>query len=365
MSTAQAYRSQTSFIPSLEGLRAVAAFGIMLTHVAFQTGVRPDSILARFDFFVPVFFALSAYLLWRRHRDDHRWRRYYTKRALRILPAYWATVIGVFLLLPDAFGTRPATILANLTLTQIYVPAALAPGLTHLWSLCVEVAFYLVLPLIALALRRRTAQIRIALIIAVSLLSLGWSFLPFVMATPAPGLPNLQIFPISYICWFAIGMLAAELEDTARIPGPTWAYWILALVVAWIAAQPWFGPLGLVHPSPWEFLRRTLAGTLFGALVFLPVALGTAPRFLSSKLFQHLGTWSYGIFLWHVPMLSWAFPILGVPQFSGHFGLVLLVTTGLTIPLAAASYHFIERPAGNLSRIWTRIGGKAQVELSK
>ena len=63
-------------LPGLEGLRAVAAFGVILTHVAFQTGVDPatpvGAVLARFDFFVPVFFALSAFLLWRGHRTDRR-----------------------------------------------------------------------------------------------------------------------------------------------------------------------------------------------------------------------------------------------------------------------------------------------------
>ncbi|QGU01136.1 O-acetyltransferase OatA [Corynebacterium kalinowskii] len=350
MSTGQAYRASSSFIPSLEGLRAVAAFGIMLTHVAFQTGVRPDSILARFDFFVPVFFALSAFLLWRRYRMTADWRGYLWHRALRILPAYWLTVAGVFLLLPDAFGTGSAAVVANLFLAQIYVPDALAPGLTHLWSLCVEAAFYLVLPLIALALRRHQPRHRIALILTFSALSLGWSFLPFVVASPAPGMANLQIFPISYALWFAIGLIAAELEGRVFVPGPVWPYWVLALVVAWVAAQPWFGPLGLVHPTPGEFLRRVLAGAVFGALFFLPVAWGQRPGVLSSRTMRLLGAWSYGIFLWHVPMLSWVFPLLGILPFSGNFWLVLLVTVLLTVPVAAASYYFVERPVARWGR---------------
>lgn len=349
MLTAQSYREPSAFIPSLEGLRAVAAFGIMLTHVAFQTGLRPDSILARFDFFVPVFFALSAFLLWRRYQGTRQWGSYLWHRALRILPAYWLTVSCVFLLLPDAFGTRAQAIIANVFLAQIYVPEALAPGLTHLWSLCVEVAFYLVLPLIALALRGLNRRKRIVVIVAACLLSLGWPFLPFVAATPAPGVANLQIFPVSYLCWFGIGLIAAELEGRVRLPGLVWAYWALALVVAWVAAQPWFGPVGLVHPSPWEFLRRILAGTLFGALFLLPVAWGSVPE-LATRPMRLLGSWSYGIFLWHVPMLAWTFPLLGVLPFSGHFFPVLLLTTALTVPVAAASYYFVEEPVARWGR---------------
>lgn len=343
MPTAQAYLTPRCFIAPLEGLRAVAAIGIMLTHVAFQTGQRPDGILARFDFFVPVFFALSAFLLWRRYQDTSDWGDYYWHRARRILPAYWVTVLAVFLLLPDAFGTHPRVIAANLFLAQIYVPGALAPGLTHLWSLCVEVAFYLAFPLFVLALRRLTTSTRILSLIAVSACSLGWSFLPFVVASPAPGVPNLQIFPISYLSWFALGMVVAELEGRVRLPGSAWPYWAGALLVAWIAAQPWYGPLGLVHPSPWEFTRRLLAGLVFAALVFAPVALGSGARVLSSPVMQYLGKWSYGIFLWHVPMLAWAFPLLGVMPFTGHFWLVLAATSALTVPVAAASFYFIER----------------------
>ncbi|MDN6619241.1 MAG: acyltransferase family protein, partial [Corynebacterium variabile] len=63
--------SRLPFLPALEGLRAVAALGIILTHAAFQTGNDTGAvinrIIARTDFFVPVFFALSGFLLWRRH----------------------------------------------------------------------------------------------------------------------------------------------------------------------------------------------------------------------------------------------------------------------------------------------------------
>ena len=148
-------------IPGLEGLRAVAAGGVILTHVAFQTGVDPatpvGSVLARFDFFVPVFFALSAFLLWRRHRTDRRLstiRRYLINRAGRILPAYLVCVGAVILLLPEASRMSGEQIAANLTLTQVYWADGLAPGLTHLWSLSVEATFYLVLPLLALTVGR-------------------------------------------------------------------------------------------------------------------------------------------------------------------------------------------------------------------
>ena len=58
-----------------------------------------------------------------------------------------------------------------------------------------------------------------------------------------------------------------------------------------------------------------------------------------------LGRWAYGIFLWHLPMLGFTFPILGIRPFSGYFFPVLVVTLALTIPVAAASYIFVEQSA--------------------
>lgn len=147
--TRQAYGS--GYLPALQGLRAVAAYGVLLTHVSFVTGLHTSvlaSILERFDFFVAVFFALSAFLLWRAHVIPGRWQHYLRRRALRILPAYLAFVVACLFFLPATFGQPLPVVLAQLTLTQIWVPNALVDWMSHLYSLCVEVCFYLTLPLV-------------------------------------------------------------------------------------------------------------------------------------------------------------------------------------------------------------------------
>lgn len=361
--TASSYKG--SYIFPLEGLRAVAALGVVVTHVAFQTGVDPagffGSIVARFDFFVAVFFALSAFLLWRRHRTDRTGSqvgRYYLNRAARILPPYLVCVAAVVLLLPDAAGMTTPQIVANLTLTQIYVVDGLAPGLTHLWSLAVEVVFYLVLPLLALTVGRLPRRGRIVVFLVAAVLSLGWAWLPFVEDTPAGGVVNRQIWPPAYVCWFAVGLLAAEGEG--RVPGwldrvlrwrPLW--WALALLIAWVAGQEWFGPLGLAHPTPGEFSVRILAGTAFAAVLVVPYALAPGPGWLTSGVMQALGRWSYSIFLWHLAVLALVFPLTGMGLFQGGFWLVLALTVAGTVPLAAASYVLVEDPARLLvRRLW-------------
>ncbi|AKK12029.1 acyltransferase family protein [Corynebacterium uterequi] len=358
---------KASHIASLEGLRAVAAFGIVATHVAFQTGVDPathlGAVLARFDFFVAVFFALSAFLLWRsygpgtgRLAGAEGWLTYYSNRLGRIAPAYLAAVAVVVIFLPEATTMTGGQVLANATLTQIYVPNALVSGLTQMWSLCVEVAFYAVLPLLVAVLSPLGPRARSAVVILLAALSLGWAYLPFVASTPANGLPNRQIWPPAYLCWFAVGIVAAEIER-GRIPWRVrrlmrmrWLWWSAALALAWMAGQEWFGPLGLEHPTPGEFALRILAGTGFAACLLVPYALAPGDDLLATPIATALGRWSYSVFLWHLVVLSAAFPLVGKSYFDGGFLPVFLVTTSASAVVAACSYELVEKPGARVVR---------------
>src|SRR6185312_5268431 len=132
-----------------------------------------------------VFFALSGFLLWRGHAAAARGLRerpaaghYLRSRFVRIMPGYVVAVVVILTLLPDAHAD--ATVwLSNLTLTQIYVPLTLTPGLTQMWSLSVEVAFYVALPFLALLARRVPVRARIPVILATAVASLFWMRIPF------------------------------------------------------------------------------------------------------------------------------------------------------------------------------------------
>lgn len=304
----------------------------MTTHVAFQTGVQ-SPLLERFDFFVPVFFALSAFLLAR-----GTWRRegYYRRRVARIAPAYVVCVAVVLLVLPPLATVTVPQVLANLLLLQVYVPNGLIAGLTHLWSLCAEAALYAALPgYMALSPRGRW----VALLAAVPL-GLLW---PWAVAGADHEVVNLQIWPPSYAPWFAVGLLCAELERAGvRWRGPRWPYPLLALGVAWFAGV--VGPAGLTHPTPAEFNVRVICGTAFAALWVAPFALGPGDSVLSSRPLRLLGRWSYSFFLWHMAVLYFVFPLLGATLFDAPFLPVWLTTFVISTAVAYVSFELVEVP---------------------
>lgn len=364
------------FVPALEGMRGAAALGVLVTHVAFQTGAAGSPVIGRiwgrFDMAVALFFGLSGFLLWRAHAAAARGlapkpsaKRYLLNRAARILPAYWVVVILVLLFLPQAGGGWRVW-LANLGLVQVFVPLTLTDGLTQMWSLSVEVAFYLVLPLLALAmawLSGERARYRIPVLLASTVICLGWSFLPI---PTAEGTHADNWLP-GYLPWFAVGMLLAEL---AVGPAVRWERLFanrglmatVAITAFLLAATNLAGPAGLTRAEPWQHAVKMLLGAILAFALLAPLVLGASHRhrILESPLMLAIGRWSFGLFMWHVAILSIIFPVFGIVPFRGSFVLVLVLTIVLSIPVASASYALVEEPVRRAVKRWEsrrRIGG--------
>lgn len=355
-----------SFLPAVEGMRACAAIGVVITHVAFQTGHSAGisgRLWGRFDMAVAVFFALSGFLLWRGQAAAARGLRpapptghYLRSRVVRIMPAYLVSVVVILALLPDAGDASLVVWLANLTMTQIYVPLTLTPGLTQMWSLAVEVSFYIALPLLALAARRLPVRARIPAIAAVALLSLGWGFLP--IHTPY-GVNPLNWAP-AYGCWFGAGMLLAEwafspVGRVHRLARRRLPMALLTLVAFGVAASPLAGPEGLTSATVGQFIVRTAMGGVLAWALLAPLVLDrpdTPHRFLASAPMVTLGRWSYGIFIWHLAALDMVFPVIGRFAFTGDMAVVLALTMVFTIAIAAVSYALVEQPCREKLRGW-------------
>jgi peptidoglycan/LPS O-acetylase OafA/YrhL len=356
---------QRDFLPAVEGMRACAAIGVVVTHVAFQTGHTggvDGRLLGRFDLAVAVFFALSGFLLWRGHAAAARGLRpvpptghYLRSRIVRIMPGYLVAVVVILTLLPDARADLTVW-LANLTLTQIYVPLTLTAGLTQMWSLSVEVSFYLVLPLLALLARRVPVRARIAVIAVAALASLGWALIP--ISTPVG--VNALNWPPAFFSWFAAGMLLAELA----VSRPAWPHRlarrrlvmaVVAVAAYLVAASPVAGPEGLTPGTTDQFMVKTAMGAVLAAALLAPLVLDrpdTPHRILGSAVMVTLGRWSYGLFVWHLAALAMVFPVIGEFAFTGHMPVVLTLTLLFGFAIAAVSYALVESPCRVALRRW-------------
>jgi peptidoglycan/LPS O-acetylase OafA/YrhL len=362
-----------NFLPAVEGLRACAAVGVVVTHAAFQTGHSggiTGRLFGRFDLAVAVFFALSGFLLWRGHAAAARGLRpvpptghYLRSRIVRIMPGYLVAVVVILSLLPDAKADLTVW-LANLSLTQIYVPLTLTAGLTQMWSLSVEVAFYLALPFLALLARRLPVRARIPAIAAVAVASFGWALIPFA----APYGINPLNWPPAFFSWFAAGMLLAELTVTEvgwlhRLARRRVVMAVVVVVAFLVAASPLAGPEGLTPGTISQFIVKTVMGAVVAAALIAPLVLDrpdTPHRLLGNTTMVTLGRWSYGLFVWHLAALAMVFPIIGEFAFSGHMPVVLVLTVVFGFAIAAVSYALIESPCRVALRRWElRVGRPA------
>lgn len=365
MTTADEIGGRRGFLPAVEGMRACAAMGVVLTHVAFQTGHTTGAggrLLGRFDLAVAVFFGLSGFLLWRGHAAAARGLRgvpptghYLRSRLVRILPGYLVAVVVIMALLPDRVAD-PTVWLANLTLTQIYVPLTLTAGLTQMWSLSVEVSFYLALPLLALLARRLPVSARIPAIVAVAVASLAWVYIPF---DPASG-HNLWNWPPAFFSWFAAGMVLAELTVTPvgwphRLARRRLLMAGVALTAFLVAASPLAGREGLQPGTIGQVTLKTAMGAIVAAALLAPLVLDrpdTGHRILGSPAMVTLGRWSYGLFVWHLAALAMVFPLVGQFAFNGHMAAILPLTMVFGFAIAAVSYALVESPCREALRRW-------------
>ncbi len=369
MNDAQAGGTRT-FLPAVEGMRACAAIGVVITHVAFQTGHSSGvggRLFGRFDLAVAVFFALSGFLLWRGHAAAVRGLRrqpatghYLRSRIVRIMPGYLVAVVVILALLPDASNADLTVWLANLSLTQIYVPLTLTGGLTQMWSLSVEVSFYLVLPVLALLARRLPVRARIPVIAAVAVASWGWGAAMAALPYDAPVGVNPLNWPPAFSSWFAAGMLLAEWT----VSSPGLAHRLarnrllmagIAVVAYLVAASPVAGPEGLIPGTASQFAVKTAMGAILAGALIAPLVLDrpdTPHRILAHPVMVTLGRWSYGLFVWHLAALAMVFPVIGEFAFNGHLPVVLALTLIFGFAIAAVSYALVESPCRQMLRRW-------------
>lgn len=358
-------------LPALTGLRGFAALWVVLFHVWALTGAPPlaipglDFIQAGWFFNlgwagVDLFFFLSAFLLvipfanWRygsAPRPDTF--RYLMRRVLRIYPAYLFQ-LSILLVAAGLFGygvmPGAGSLLAHLMLWFNLGEPRFEPMVGVWFTLPIEFGFYLMLPLLAPFIDRQRWPWLLLLAIVVTVTTRYAMHLVYFGESVAMRVTLIERLP-GRLDQFVIGMLAGVAFVVSNLRG-----WRPRRPALWLAA----GMLGLlalgaailrVGGSYWSGHLLLFVWHGLFSLCLVPVLLvcawGITPaaRLFSSRLLRYLGDISFGVYLWHMPILL---PILAKLPASmeplTRFWISLAIVLPATLLVAQLSHRFVERP---------------------
>jgi peptidoglycan/LPS O-acetylase OafA/YrhL len=334
-----------SYRREIDGLRAIAVLGVVLYHAGIPA-------LAGGYVGVDVFFVISGYLitslLLREWRQSGRidLPAFYARRVRRLMPAMWlvmaCTLLAAMVLFPPG-GSQMQGVLASTLASLVFAanlyfsansggyfdaPTAEMP-LLHLWSLSVEEQFYLLFPLVLIALLRWWPRRCVAILSVACIASLA---LAEVWLRIHPAVAFYQM-PARF--WeLAVGGVIA-----VRAPGSQrWSSKLVALGVL-ITALAIALPLATHFPGLGALPAVLGAGlVLYGSHSGGP--LGVAGAFLSARPMVAMGLISYSLYLWHWPLLAFdrALNIEDSPL-SHRLGLCVAA-----VFIGWASYRFVETP---------------------
>lgn len=364
-----------------DGLRAVAAMSVLVFHAGITTLLwklgsnavngegTPSQFRPIFGLFSPVFvnmragiyifFALSGYLLSRPFLSAYlvgtpvpSISHYFRNRALRIIPAFWvvATVFLIWTRLQPGGGILG--VLAVYGFAQNYYHTAAANLVGQAWTLDIEVAFYVLIPiaaLIALGAVRRfnpTPRVRLVAVLVVLIVAYAVSlFFKHEVGNPI----NLTYNLADYLFAFIPGIALAAIEPfvAPRLRGSragrvcTWTFVGLTVVLLGVFISLPVSEYGL------RLIFVTLGcGVLVGAPLVFQWSTGGCWRVLDNRVMLWLGKRSYGIYLIHLGLMIHVLGNIGYGYgVKTTFVLLLVGVTFVTLLAADLLWRFVERPA--------------------
>jgi peptidoglycan/LPS O-acetylase OafA/YrhL len=344
--------------PALDGLRGLAAFGVLVLHVwMFSYGdlhKPPKGLLdlaaGELRLGVQLFFVLSGFLVFRPFAAaaldggrTPRLGRYAVRRAARILPAYWAALAGSFLLLRHL--DHPMQIdAAQLPVFLLFAQNHFDETIKHLdppmWTLAIEVSFYAALPFAGLLAVRLGAGRKRQLALTLGLVAAGALCTALAFERGWPQTLSTSLLP--HLVEFGAGMTVAVALHGQRLRRRR-AAWLLGAGIVLVLANSVWHAKGLGAQAP-----RSLIGDAPGiaglALVLAAIVSSKwrAAAPLSRGPARWLGQISYGLYLIHFPVIV---GLRETEHWPDTFRRQLLAVAGLTIPAAALCWWLIERPA--------------------
>ena len=347
--------------PALDGVRAIA----ILAVIAFHTG---RGWFGSGYYGVDAFFVLSGFLITTLLLQEHSGtgrislRLFYARRAARLFPALFVTCTFVLIvaLLNVVASIRPALTptstkvsLTGVAFSLAYVASwvdalghnHLLGAMEHTWSLSVEEWFYALWPLLLILILRRSRWVT-WLTVASALAAIGYRLLSEQVISSKM---YLYTAPDQRACQLLAGCATAAIMvgHGSRVTRHTRALWWLG-----VAGAAGVGVL-LGRPAA-EYWQRSVPGERWGVVL---VALATAAilassvalpgsalaRVLSLRPLVWIGRRSYGLYLYHLPLMEYVSPRYAP---SGHIPLQRgLLAIALTFVVAAVSYRWLEQPA--------------------
>ncbi|HEV3266757.1 MAG TPA: acyltransferase family protein [Acidimicrobiales bacterium] len=376
--------TQLTYMPALDGIRAVSIMGIMLNHGGF--GWAAGGLIS-----VNVFFVLSGFLItlllmreWAK-TGTIRLRNFWARRARRLLPALFVLLAGIalyaWLLAPD--GTQSSLRGDGLT-TLLYVAnwhqifsgqsyfaqVSSASPLLHTWTLAIEEQFYLVWPLVVLAVLKWRKSPR--LLLGITIVGIAASAIEMAVLFH-PGIDPSRLYygtdtrAQDILVGAAVALLiggrrqGVGLGDFARGgtdggidadggTGPdvddrrarrrTIGYSLAAVAAAAVFAFEW-SRITNSSSLPYRggfLLADVMVGVVIVGVVRAPT--GLPARLLAIRPLTYVGQISYGLYLWHWPVIL----VLNNARTGLEGWRLFLLRAGVSFVIAALSWHFVEVP---------------------
>jgi peptidoglycan/LPS O-acetylase OafA/YrhL len=346
----------TRYRPEVDGLRALAVVPVILFHAGF--GAFAGGFVG-----VDVFFVISGYLIASIIVEEMRagrfsFAQFFERRARRIIPALYAVILaalplGWLFMLPDNFENFGQSVVATVAVSNNILLLKTSgywdlanefKPLLHTWSLGVEEQFYLVFPLVLLALvprgRRATAWV-LAAVAALSLVSAQW----FVATSP---LAAFHLLPMR--AWELLVGAIFAVTRSAEAPHQV-SRGTVAAALSWLGLALILAPV-FVYDASTPFPGLTALPPTVGTLLVIMFAseANSVGRMLSTRVLVGIGLASYSAYLWHQPLFAFI-RLLSPEEPAAGVWIAAIAATAL---LAFLSWRFIERPFRSRERFSRR-----------